>query len=223
MHVFADLQPYICTSPSCSDELIQFSTRSAWAQHEFEEHQTEYVWKCNECGIESTSPELWRNHLQKAHDCVLSRSQLLTAVGTALRCRDKPVDQEVCPLCLTHPGTSRRKFATHVGRHMEEIALVVLPREIEEDSDSSTASGGEDDNRLSPEASPIMFPSGSAGTEISPRRRAASPKSETNLRHVFKVGSEVIYKVAKAQDGLQEGDLIQCIIIDISTAAGEER
>jgi hypothetical protein len=44
-------------------------------------------------------------------------------------CEPLPIDLDSCPLCLEVPGESRRNFATHVGEHMEAIALAALPRE----------------------------------------------------------------------------------------------
>lgn len=41
-------------------------------------------------------------------------------------------------MCKIIPGTTRRAFSTHVGRHMEQIALAVLPRETEDDLDGSS-------------------------------------------------------------------------------------
>jgi serine/threonine protein kinase len=43
-----------------------------------------------------------------------------------------------CPFCAEIPGPSSRTFITHVARHMEEIALAVLPRD---DSDSDFEHG----------------------------------------------------------------------------------
>lgn len=45
---------------------------------------------------------------------------------------------EECPLCRVIPGKSRRAFVKHVGRHLEEIALMALPRDNVEDSDEES-------------------------------------------------------------------------------------
>lgn len=91
--------------------------------------------------MESSSPELWKDHLQTNHECLIPLSQLQAVAATAKKRKDSSVEQEGCPLCLACPGASRRKFTTHVGRHMEEIALMALPRETDEGSDSSSSLG----------------------------------------------------------------------------------
>ena len=49
-------------------------------------------------------------------------------------------ETEECPLCRIVLGKPRRTFVKHVARHMEEIALMALPRNTEEDSDGSSDS-----------------------------------------------------------------------------------
>ena len=49
-------------------------------------------------------------------------------------------EYQLCPLCNEKAGSTEVEFAKHVGKHMEEIALAVLPCEIEEDlSDYASA------------------------------------------------------------------------------------
>jgi hypothetical protein len=43
-----------------------------------------------------------------------------------------------CPLCLQDEWNSPRQFTTHVGRHLEQIALASLPRDVESDSETSS-------------------------------------------------------------------------------------
>lgn len=47
----------------------------------------------------------------------------------AYKTRAKPAENEECPLCHVMLGKPRREFVKHVGRHMEEIALMALPRD----------------------------------------------------------------------------------------------
>ena len=139
MHVFADLKPYLCTHADCGEEMILFPTREAWAQHEFDEHHIHFVWQCNTCHEELSSPELWRDHLRRIHKATFSRLQLETVVAGALRCRYDPIDEERCPLCRDSAGGTRRQFTKHMCRHMEEIALATLPRDYEGDDEGSEA------------------------------------------------------------------------------------
>ena len=75
-----------------------------------------------------------------------SGSKLQIAVATAHNRRDRPVEQEKCFLCNVSPAKSRRAFVKHVGKHMEEIALMALPREAEDDSAESSTTTGEGDD-----------------------------------------------------------------------------
>ena len=153
MHVFADLQPYICTFPNCDHELAQFSTRAAWADHEFKRHRFEERWSCPECGIEENSPQDWERHVNEDHALSLTGPELTIAKEVAWRTKDRPVDKEECLLCRDTPAQSRRAFIKHVGRHMEEMALLALPRDTEDDSDHSS-----DSTDLESEAETFILP-----------------------------------------------------------------
>lgn len=56
--------------------------------------------------------------------------------------KEEPSEFE-CPLCFEHIMCGRDRVSLHLARHMEEIALVVLPRieSNEDDSDSSDSHG----------------------------------------------------------------------------------
>lgn len=140
MHVFADLRPYICTFSDCKDELAQFTTRAAWADHEFTEHRNDQTWNCPECSATHADASSWEQHLHNIHRRVFTGPQLLVARNAALKTYPRPIETEECPLCSIILGKQRRAFVKHIGRHMEEIALMALPRGTEEDSDDSSAS-----------------------------------------------------------------------------------
>ena len=144
MHVFADLRPYICTFSDCKDELAQFSTRAAWADHEFTEHRIVRMWRCPECSESLTSASNWEQHLQEMHQRVFIGPQLHSARHIAYETRPRPIENEECPLCRIVLGKPRRAFIKHIGRHMEEIALMALPPSGAEDSDESSVSTDQD-------------------------------------------------------------------------------
>ena len=133
--MFADLRPYLCTVAGCKDVLAQFTSRELWADHEFNEHRVKKCWVCQQCHLECSSPDDWVQHIHKLHGTVFSDSKRQIAIGTACKRRENPAEHEQCFLCKKTPGTSRRAFVKHVGQHMEEIALMALPRETEDDSD----------------------------------------------------------------------------------------
>lgn len=136
MHVFADIRPYICTFTSCTDQLTAFPTRQLWAEHEFRKHRMCAYWECPECEGEYPSPKTLEIHLDESHNCVFSGSKRSLLVSTAHRTRQNPIKDQKCPLCMDAPGTTRRAFVSHLTWHMEEIALLALPREAEADSEA---------------------------------------------------------------------------------------
>ena len=140
VHIFGDLQPYICTFPSCNQSLVKFSTRSQWADHEFNEHRVDRSWRCPECGEKTNSAQDMDCHLCDCHGKIISPAQIRETVAAAEIKTAWPIEKQECPLCTQIPGRSRRHFVTHVARHLENIALAVLPRETDEELEGSDAS-----------------------------------------------------------------------------------
>ena len=132
MHVFADLRPYICTFANCSKEMAQFTSRAAWADHEFTEHRIIRSWSCPECAKQCESEQEWDVHLEEYHQQTFSGPKYQVALSMACNTLERPVSSEACPLCQVIPGKARGEFVKHVGRHMEEIALMALPPEDED-------------------------------------------------------------------------------------------
>ncbi|KAH0538687.1 hypothetical protein FGG08_004762 [Glutinoglossum americanum] len=129
LHVFTDLQPYICTFQDCKDALATFPTRSEWVDHEYL-HRLGTTWPCTECPEVFCQRNSWLKHLESTHsDILTSREDERRLEDQILRSRD----QFECPLCPVVTGSTKRSFGMHAGRHMEEIALAVLPREPESD------------------------------------------------------------------------------------------
>ena len=129
LHVFADLRPYICTFASCEKGLAQFPTRATWADHEFAEHRIIRSWSCPECARQCDSEIEWIQHLGKCHQRSFVGPQHQVAKKMAYKVRARPTENEECPLCQVVVGKPRREFVKHVGRHMEEIALMALPQD----------------------------------------------------------------------------------------------
>lgn len=140
MHFFADLRPYICTFANCNMELAQFPTLASWADHEFSEHRIIRWWDCFECAKQCYSEIEWKRHLELGHHRTFVGVKYHVAEKMALKTRVKAAESEECPLCQAILGKSRREFVKHVGRHMEEIALMALPREFNEEPDAHSTS-----------------------------------------------------------------------------------
>jgi len=53
------------------------------------------------------------------------------------------INDEKCHLCNKALGSSQKDIRSHVGKHLEEVALMALPKEDEGDSDGSSNSDRE--------------------------------------------------------------------------------
>ncbi len=146
-HVFTDLQPYICTFQDCKGGIDSFATRKAWADHEFSVHRTTNIWTCNDCAARFSEKASYREHAYSSHGNVLMRNQLEALVNSA-ETRVGISEDNLCPFCSENPGTKSRAFAMHVGRHMEEVALAVLPRDSEFEDDHGSAGSSIDSSSL---------------------------------------------------------------------------
>ena len=135
MHVFADLNAHICTFSECGEKLTTFATREKWAQHEFSNHRCTRIWSCPECHEKTFTAEAMSTHVYIHHQ-IIRASQISTILDAAVSIQPAAINDQKCPLCLNVPGVSRRNFVKHVARHLESIALAVLPREAEDDSDA---------------------------------------------------------------------------------------
>jgi hypothetical protein len=145
--VFQDLQPYICTFDGCADALTTFPTRKCWAEHEFREHRVTRFLKCY-CPRTFTNKEIFERHLRYEHLLVLNDTQLRTQLAALEMAEEQPLCEQICPLCLQDrqfgkdSWASQRQFIEHVGRHLEEIALASLPRDMESDTEANSQRSG---------------------------------------------------------------------------------
>ena len=138
LHVFADLQPYICTFESCKSEMVKFPTRKLWSEHEFSEHRHSSIWHCPLCSTVFHSSRDFEDHLSIDHTYSATSMSFHLMLNAAETTKIEPIEEQPCPLCKVIPRKSRRDFAKHVGRHMETIALAALPRASGDDSDESS-------------------------------------------------------------------------------------
>jgi hypothetical protein len=141
MHVFADLQPYVCTFLDCPDPLTTYPTRRLWAEHEFTTHRSHQQYECHDCSQVFSNKNEFVDHISNDHDHHskdLNYTQLLATISAAKRSVLNPLSDQVCPLCQKTSWTLQRDFVTHLGRHLEDIALSSLPREDDSESDSGS-------------------------------------------------------------------------------------
>ncbi|KAL3468894.1 hypothetical protein BJX99DRAFT_242539 [Aspergillus californicus] len=141
IHVFADLQAYICTHDTCKDALRTFDTRKLWADHEFNEHFSDTKWNCFVCSRTQDSSAKLISHLQLDHCVELNEPRLKLEISTSQKTvlRSGFADHP-CQICLKTGWQTIKSYATHVGRHMEEISLACLPNLEGDGSESSSQS-----------------------------------------------------------------------------------
>ncbi|KAJ6016881.1 hypothetical protein N7451_000260 [Penicillium sp. IBT 35674x] len=137
MHVFADLQSYLCTHADCKDALRTFTSRETWARHEINEHFSQLQWRCYECKITTITQEDFVKHLNLVHGIALPGHPLKATIlseaeETVLKSDFK---NHECLLCFQTDWKSTKEYATHVGQHLEEISLACLPMDQDCDSD----------------------------------------------------------------------------------------
>lgn len=143
-HVYDDLEPYVCLSPECDLGIHTFKSRSEWTIHEFQTHRIEAKWYCNLCNEVSINQERFRAHLQNAHFQDVGFAQIEDVVSASKRICPRSAALEICPFCATAPAQTQKVFASHVGKHLQEISLAALPNLDEESDEDFSDSSGDD-------------------------------------------------------------------------------
>ncbi|KAF7904462.1 hypothetical protein EAF00_001796 [Botryotinia globosa] len=132
-HVFRDLRPYICTFKECG--LDMFYSIDGWFKHEMITHRRE--WVCEMCQHPRfSSSSAYEDHLRSEHQITDEGSQIRAFVLQG----NEPVNDissTACPLCdnweksigeATKDKYMRlMAFKEHLGKHMEQLALLSLP------------------------------------------------------------------------------------------------
>ncbi len=172
----AQQAPFEC--PYCYF-IITVKDRHAWARHIFRD-LSPYTCVFSGCSKQSTpydSRRVWYNHIRQMH---LAEQN----VGGSYN----------CPLCAEGP-LPNVSFERHVGRHLEELALFVLPRDVHEDDvvDEEPYDGSQESESVvnTPEDhGSQMEPSSSAGLQGSiadtqqPQPVVLEPHSQSTLETV---------------------------------------
>lgn len=130
-----DLSSYTCVFGDC-DEMF-FESRQKWWTHEMEAHRKK--WVCGMCRSQRPSFAAMKEHLHVDHPDQVPVNQtehIAYQFGRPLGY----INAADCPLC-DYAGVLRRrgysdgeiaqipadKFSWHLGRHLEQLALFVLP------------------------------------------------------------------------------------------------
>jgi hypothetical protein len=140
-HVFEDLRPYVCTFKDCTQGAHLYKGRHEWFAHEREMHRRE--WFCSKCKKSFASKEKFRDHLTKKHKNLISDSKnykLDVMIDRGARAIE---EKQKCSLC--QEKYAPKQLRSHLGRHLEQIALFILPQSSEENEDSGSDPGSDDD------------------------------------------------------------------------------
>ena len=171
-HVRADLEPYICMEPKCPVEDAQFKSVRDWQQHDKECHRNIISYFCvHPCTKVFSEEEDLQTHILKDHlkgESLLSPSSLGDVVARCAQYDDTSVlkQQYQCQFC-DESKIGKIALRRHLGRHMVDLALKVLPQEYYgSDSDDHGNSGGEESD-VSVENIVTPAPSGSTNIEYS--------------------------------------------------------
>lgn len=229
-HVFNDLSPYVCTFEDCA--LKQFESRHKWFDHEMQSHRKE--WHCQVCQYSCHSVDDMEIHMRANHYGSFLEPQLPALLELCERQVDK-IPANACPLCDTWATLLRarmsmieedlsqnlfvtpKQFRSHLGRHMEQLALFALPKFNEHDvnnANSNAAAAGDDsedgsDNR-------VMLPAAVKGRNVTVIKKGA----EVNARP--EVGDTELHRAAiSGQEDLLETLLNGGTDIDVANQLGE--
>lgn len=113
-------------------------------------------------------------------------------------CTDSGILDLVCPLCKDHVKAPANIGAIHFARHMEEIALGVLPSNTEVEDDSETASSQSEAEEA------VAFEVLPSNTEVDDASKSASSRSEAEEEAVqavsFGIGSHSGFKTWRCRE-----------------------
>jgi ankyrin repeat protein len=156
-------------------------------------------WFCSKCKKAFPSSDTFREHLFKKHKHLISdpKEQLEVLLARGARAME---GKQKCPLCQEEYVP--KQLRSHLGRHLEQIALFILPEASEENEDSGSDHDSDDGNISTASDSDTKSKASSL------RRRFQWQLSATE--YFFKTGTRInafdgegytlIHKAAKAGD-----------------------
>lgn len=149
-HVFRDLRPYVCLWPTCVSPGQEFKKRKDWVSHMTQEHWRQ--WDCPfGCSAKFDDSRALEDHLKRTHSGELLADRAGDISVRSSRTDDAQARGE-CPLCCNFEVKSVSQYASHVGHHLEQLALFVLPNthgSQAKDEDDGQNDHFEDQNKIS--------------------------------------------------------------------------
>lgn len=125
-HVLQDLQPYICFFEDCPTPLEGHTSRRRLLSHVHKTHRRECKYKCTFCNFSCRTRRKASIHLESqctpAHEGSSTQPEIVKEFGT--------MECFICGSNLAGVGT--KAFTTHLSRHLERIAFLVLAKQYGE-------------------------------------------------------------------------------------------
>ncbi|KAJ4861567.1 GATA zinc finger domain-containing protein [Trichoderma breve] len=146
-HVFRDLQPYVCLFDNCSSPSQVYQRRKDWIAHMKQEHWVS--WSCSfGCSKSFRSQESFEKHVTTVHGQNFESIDF-QAVLNLCRFPSDTNTVGICPFCFDYEIKSDKSYQSHIGDHLERLALFVLPKTLYDDDsvdDDNNEEDGEGDN-----------------------------------------------------------------------------
>lgn len=117
-----DLKAYVCTFEHCAKPDQLFEYRHDWHDHEMQAHRRE--WVCEDCRKTFYTRSEIITHLRTIHGSLFTKKQLPIIAD---RCERANTSDQPCPLCDV-PALPPARLRSHIARHLQQLALFVLPR-----------------------------------------------------------------------------------------------
>lgn len=124
-HVFEDLRPYICIWNDCVSSEQAFQDQRDWIRHMNMQHWR--VWDCPfGCPTALNDCRALEVHLRSAHEGELSieRANHVSILSSRT---DQDKAQGQCPMCQKVEIKTVGEYGSHIGQHLEQLALFLLP------------------------------------------------------------------------------------------------
>ena len=147
--------PFEC--PYCF-VVISVERTSAWHRHVFQDLQP-YICTVADCSTPHTlfsTRHEWVQHMRESHPREWTGNE--NRASTVVNESNQSSFRATCPLCKSN-SRSENLFVRHLARHLQELALFVLPQD-DADSDASDPLGRiSSESSVSGTMSPILGPS----------------------------------------------------------------
>lgn len=147
-HVYADIEPYLCTFRDCVRANKTFGLKHDWIRHELDAHRIQKIWRCQVCHRDYKQKETFEKHLLDNHMSMFGDLQNEFEFMSTLseRSSESISKAEVCAFCRVE-FDNRRDAEDHVAHHLEQFALTSIKDiDVANDLDADSTSDVFDDN-----------------------------------------------------------------------------